>query len=249
MLKFIKEKELKNICIDIGNTEVKAGLFDGDNLIHHEIINLENVSFLGNLIQENNVKHSILSNVGKPAIGIESLLKNSTQLIEFNHLTPLPFKNEYLSPKTLGLDRLALTAASINYLKNTNILVISSGTCVTFEFISRKGSYLGGAISPGLNMRLKSMSEFTANLPQLLFDEPLHFNGNTTETCMQSGAFFGLIEEMKGRINLYETQFGPTEILLSGGNCFLFEKHLKKALFAHPYLTLFGLNKILLHNV
>jgi pantothenate kinase type III len=66
---------------------------------------------------------------------------------------------------------------------------------------------------------------------------------------MQSGVFFGILAEIKSRIELYESKFGETEIILCGGNCFLFEKHLKKALFAHPYLTLFGLNKILTYNV
>jgi pantothenate kinase type III len=66
---------------------------------------------------------------------------------------------------------------------------------------------------------------------------------------MQSGAFYGIIAEIKDRMNWYKNTFGPTEIILSGGDCFLFEKQLKNALFAHPYLTLFGLNKILTFNV
>jgi type III pantothenate kinase len=169
--------------------------------------------------------------------------------LPLNHLTKLPFQNNYLTPNTLGLDRIALIAAATNLNHDSNLLIISLGTCVTYEFLNRKLKYLGGAISPGLEMRLQAMNTFTAKLPLLTFKEPKDFNGNSTESCMQSGAFFGLLAEIKNKIELYESKYGETEIVLSGGNCFLFEKHLKKALFAHPYLTLFGLNKILTYNV
>jgi type III pantothenate kinase len=177
------------------------------------------------------------------------MLQTKTKLLPFNHLTKFPFQNNYLTKNTLGLDRIALIAAAVNLNSDSNVLIISLGTCVTFEFLNRKKEYLGGAISPGLDMRLQALNHFTAKLPSLTFNEPIDFNGNSTESCMQSGAFFGLLAEIKSRVELYEEKFGETEIVLSGGNCFLFEKHLKKALFAHQYLTLFGLNKILTYNV
>lgn len=240
---------MKNICIDIGNTQTKIGIFENSDLLETIILDVLDVKNIENIIVKNNIEQSIISNVSEIEEPLLKMLESKTKLLPFNHLTKLPFQNNYLTPITLGLDRIALIAAAVNLSNRSNVLVISLGTCVTFEFLNRKKEYLGGAISPGLNMRLQAMNYFTAKLPLLTFNEPTDFNGNSTESCMQSGAFFGIIAEIKSRIELYETKFGETEIVLSGGNCFLFEKHLKKALFAHPYLTLFGLNKILTYNV
>jgi len=240
---------MKNICIDIGNTQTKIGIFENSDLLETIVLDVLEVNNIENIFSKNNIEYSIISNVNEIDDQLLHKLQTKTKLLPFNYNTKLPFTNKYKTPNTLGLDRIALAAAAVDFINETNVLVISLGTCVTFEFLNRKKEYLGGAISPGLNMRLQAMNHFTAKLPLLSFTEPTDFNGNSTETCMQSGAFFGLLEEIKGRINLYESQFGDTQIILSGGNCFLFEKHLKKALFAHPYLTLFGLNKILTYNV
>lgn len=240
---------MKNICIDIGNTKTKIGIFENSNLLETIILDIINIDYIENILIENQIEYSIISNVNNSELQLLQLLENKTKMLLFNHLTKLPFQNNYLTPSTLGLDRIALIAAAVQLSNHSNVLVISLGTCVTFEFLNRKKEYLGGAISPGLDMRLQAMNHFTAKLPLLDFKEPNDFNGNSTESCMQSGAFYGLLAEIKGRIELYEAKFGETEIILSGGNCFLFEKHLKNALFAHPYLTLFGLNKILTYNV
>ncbi len=240
---------MKNICIDIGNTKTKIGIFENSNLLETIILDVLNIENIENIIVENQIEHSIISNVNESEELLLQMLQIKTKLLTFNYLTKLPFQINYLTTSTLGLDRIALIAAAIHLNNDSNVLVISLGTCVTFEFLNRKKEYLGGAISPGLDMRLQAMNHFTAKLPLLSFKEPIEFNGNSTESCMQSGAYFGLLGEIKSRIELYEAKFGETEIVLSGGNCFLFEKHLKKALFAHPYLTLFGLNKILTYNV
>lgn len=240
---------MKNICIDIGNTQSKIGIFENSEMIDTILVDSITEDLLHTLFKKYQVKNSIVSNVNNSASKIIEILKSKTNYINFNNLTKVPFLNLYRTPETLGLDRIALVSAATNLETPNNVLVVSLGTCVTFEFLNRKLEYLGGAISPGLLMRLKAMNEFTAKLPLLDFDAPTDFNGNTTNKCMQSGAFYGIIGEIKERISLYENKFGNTDLVLSGGDCFLFEKHLKNALFAHPYLTLFGLNKIINYNV
>lgn len=238
-----------NVCIDIGNTQTKVGVFNQATLVEYTAVEYLTDEIITQLLLKYTITNSIISSVGVSSQNLQNLLEQKTNTLVLTHHTPLPFENLYASPQTLGVDRIALAAAATNYIAANNVLVVSCGTCVTFEFVNRKAQYLGGAISPGLNMRLQAMNYFTEKLPLLHFTEPGHFNGNTTETCMQSGAYIGMLEEIKGRILLYEVEFGPTELLLSGGDCFLFEKHLKKSVFAHPYLTLFGLNKILTYNV
>lgn len=240
---------MKNICIDIGNTQSKIGIFEDSELIDTILVDSITEDLLDTLFNKYHIKNSIVSNVNESSSKITEILKSKTNYINFDNFTKIPFLNLYKTPETLGLDRIALVAAATNLETPNNVLVVSLGTCVTFEFLNRKLEYLGGAISPGLLMRLKAMNEFTAKLPLLDFDEPADFNGNTTNECMQSGAFYGIIGEIKERISLYENKFGKTDLVLSGGDCFLLEKHLKNALFAHPYLTLFGLNKIINYNV
>ncbi len=237
-----------NICIDIGNTQTKVGIFQANSLVDTLLYTQLQEQDILNLLNTYPITHSIISVVGEPHPHIQTILAQSTQCLLLQANTPLPFENQYATPHTLGVDRIALAAAACHFIQQKHILVISCGTCVTFEFINRKAQYLGGAISPGLHMRLQAMHQFTQKLPLLTYKETSHFNGNSTESCMQSGAFIGIVEEIKGRIALYENEFGPLDIILSGGDCFLFEKHLKKSVFAHPYLTLFGLNKILTHN-
>ncbi len=79
----------------------------------------------------------------------------------------VPFKNLYETPKTLGVDRIALAAAAIEQYPKKNVLVIDAGTCITFDFINSEKEYLGGAISPGITMRYKALHNFTSKLPLL----------------------------------------------------------------------------------
>ena len=240
---------MKNICIDIGNTQSKIGIFEDSELIDTILVDSITEDLLDTLFNKYHIKNSIVSNVNESSSKITEILKSKTNYINFDNFTKIPFLNLYKTPETLGLDRIALVAAATNLETPNNVLVVSLGTCVTFEFLNRKLEYLGGAISPGLLMRLKAMNEFTAKLPLLDLDEPTDFNGSSTNECMQSGAFYGITGEINVRLSLYENKFGKTDLVLSGGDCFLFEKHLKNALFAHPYLTLFGLNKIINYNV
>jgi type III pantothenate kinase len=79
----------------------------------------------------------------------------------------LPFKNLYKTPKTLGVDRIGLVVSAVKKYRNSNVLVIDAGTCITYDFVNEKSEYLGGAISPGIKMRFQSLHEFTSKLPLL----------------------------------------------------------------------------------
>ena len=93
------------------------------------------------------------------------------------------------------------------------------------------------------------MHEFTGRLPLPDFRVPPDFIGNSTETCLLSGAYFGIINEINACIARYEDRFGEVKTFLCGGDAPLFEKHLKNNIFAAPYLVLEGLHQILKFNV
>jgi type III pantothenate kinase len=231
------------IAVDIGNSRIKVGTFEGKELLHDFIFEAMD-EFLA-WIQTQTFNYSIVCSV-----------RNSTNLydlpINFNyHLTselPIPVLNEYKTPKTLGMDRLAAIVGARELFPDRAALVIDAGTCVTYDFVSQSGHYLGGIISPGFEMRLKAMNVFTDALPVVSPFSDANLIGQSTETCMQSGALNGLIAEADGLIQQFKNLYGPLEVIICGGNSILFDRKLQNSIFVVPKIVLIGLNSILLYN-
>ena len=167
----------------------------------------------------------------------------------FSSERPMPIKNLYVSTTTLGSDRLAASIGAYSLYPQKNVLVIDAGTCLKFNFTSGNGEYLGGAISPGLQMRFKALQQFTDKLPLVPFDE--NFNkliGETTQESILSGVINGILQEVEGTINEYKKLYPDLTIVITGGDTDFFAKHLKNRIFTHPDLVLIGLNEILIFN-
>ena len=186
-----------NLIIDQGNTAVKVALFKKQELVFFNTYSAED--FQQQLLKEidfNEVQQVMIASVVTGAETRFSFLKKHIPHVVFASSTmPLPFLNKYATPQTLGVDRLALIAGAIRLFPNRNTLVISAGTCITFDVITQRKEYLGGAIAPGIAMRLKAMHQFTSKLPLLEqqdFDTE-QFIGNTTESCMLSGVYHNTI--------------------------------------------------------
>jgi type III pantothenate kinase len=130
-----------------------------------------------------------------------------------------------------------------------NVLVVVAGTCITYNIVEADGSFAGGAISPGLHMRLEAMHTFTGKLPQVKLrgDSPLL--GTTTETSLRSGAVNGAVAELKGMIAAYSEQYPSLKTVISGGDGRFLAEALKNGIFARPELVAEGLNTILNYNV
>jgi type III pantothenate kinase len=238
----------KTVVVDIGNTRNKAAVFEGDTFTEKLVFDSLNLEPLTELITKYQPVTSLVSSVGVDALAVTQLLKQHTKCYELSSSLEVPFKNLYATPQTLGMDRMAAVAGAMHFFVAKNCLVIDAGTCVTYDFITANAEYLGGAISPGLMMRLKAMAHFTQRLPEVTFELPQTYIGNSTQNSMLSGAYFGLLGEINDTITRYEEQFGEVQVLLCGGDTGLFDKHTKKSIFAAPDLVLYGLNKILLHN-
>jgi type III pantothenate kinase len=233
------------LSIDIGNTHTKAAVFKDDELI--ELV--KESGKVQELLSKYLVTHSILSSVGNEHQELEELLAKQTTFIKLSAQTGLPFFNAYATPQTLGMDRVAAVAGAIHFFPHTPSLVIDMGTCITFDFITADATYLGGAISPGANMRLKAMHQFTQKLPDLSFKAIDSFIGDSTETSMLSGTFYGILGEIEQTVQRYEEEFGSIQVITCGGDSPLFDKHIKRNIFAAPFLVLYGLNKILSFHV
>ncbi len=238
-----------NLVIDIGNTKVKVAVFELDTIITAvvcEEINL--VKELKRISNQYAFKRSIVSSVKDINEEYLEELQKLPFLITLNTDTPLPFKNLYATPSTLGNDRIALAAASVCIHPFKNTLVIDAGTCITYDFINAKNEYLGGAISPGIAMRYKSLHQYTGNLPLLSKNEEFNIIGTSTKSSIHSGIINGISCEIKGVIAQYKQDFGDLTIVLTGGDTKFLSKQLKNSIFANQNFILRGLNKILTFN-
>jgi type III pantothenate kinase len=237
-----------NLALDFGNTLVKAGLFKDRDLI--EIKRFETPHDLEKSVDFfRKATHCIVGSVTKQHEGFQSLLDPACRIMEFTVKTPIPVGNKYQSISTLGSDRLAASIGAFALYPNKNVLVIDAGTCLKFNFTNSSNEYLGGGISPGLQMRFRALHDYTAKLP--LVKRESDFNkliGVTTEESILSGVINGIVGETDHLIELYRKQYPDLVAVLTGGDEHLLSKHVKNRIFAHPDLVLKGLNEILIYN-
>jgi len=236
-----------NLAIDIGNTRTKLGFFEGEELVRKETVERLSSGQLKSLLYNQPVSDCILSSVGEPDTGLRELLEAETVFVELTADTPLPIANQYSTPKTLGKDRLAAVVGAWALFPGETCLVIDAGTCITSDVLSNDGTFLGGNISPGIDMRLKAMHTFTARLPLAGRSESSNRIGTSTETALQNGAQWGAVWELTAMIEQFEALLGPLKVVLTGGDADFFVKNIKRQIFADPDLVLVGLNKILNH--
>ncbi len=232
------------LCFDFGNTRKKVAVFKNDTI--EEVINLPDdaVETIQSLIEKFNPDKSILSSVIDHNPAMEELLSKTTKFHKLSHLTKVAFTTPVGKPETIGADRLALTAAAVHYYPDKNNFVIGLGTCVTYNFINKYHEFVGGAISPGLEMRLKSLNYYTAKLPLVKADSNLPLIGYDTNTNILSGVVLGMAKEIDGFIAAYEEKFSNFNVLLTGGDIVYLASHLKKKIFADPDLIFKGLYAI-----
>jgi len=170
-------------------------------------------------------------------------------VLVLNENTKLPFINKYKTPKTLGVDRIALIAAAIFRYPNENVLIFDAGSCLTYDFINNNKVFYGGAISPGIEMRYKALNSYTENLPKLSAIEKIPSEGNTTENAIHFGVINGIIQEIEGVISLFKAKNKKLTVVLTGGDTIFLAKNIKSTIFANPNFLLEGLNGILIYNI
>ncbi len=236
------------LCIDAGNTKIKYALFKNRKLVAKLVSDGFELKLLKTLLLTYKPKQAIISSVREIPEACLALIENKLPTIILSHTTPIPLRLDYKTPETLGGDRIAVAVAAFIKFPHQNSLVINAGTCITFDIITAKGVYRGGAIAPGVEMRYKAMHEFTAKLPYVTNRKPVRITGKSTEESMNAGVLNNICFEIAGAINYYSSHFKNLNILLTGGDRSFLAKRLKNSIFAAPNLVLTGLNEILLHN-
>ncbi len=231
----------KTICFDFGNTRLKAAVFNDDNFAEEIVLPDDETGTIEKLLATHLPQKTILSSVIEHNAAIENILTQKTVFHKLSHLTKANFTTPVGKPETIGTDRLALSAAAVHFYPGKNSLVVALGSCITYNFINQYNEFIGGSISPGMEMRFKAMQVFTAKLPlvQKEFNFPLI--GYDTKTNMQSGVIAGMAFEIDGFIDAYSAKYDNFNAVLTGGDTSYFAGQLKNKIFADPYFLFKGL--------
>lgn len=241
-----KHAKMPNLVIDIGNTRIKSALFEKTELVWEGVFD-EMEEALDSL-SDKKFDHCLVSSVRWNREELQRLLP--FDFIFLTSETLFPISNEYGSPSTLGLDRIAAAIGGWQLEGNGPVLTIDLGSCITFDFVNQDNAYLGGAISPGLAMRAKAMNTLTARLPLVgLEEKPKKRIGDNTISCMQIGIWYGVEYELSGQIQSYQQDYPEIKVFVCGGDAQSFVSLAKGHIFVVPNLVLHGLNCILNHNV
>lgn len=195
------------------------------------------------------LNQAILSSV-KPVDDelLQFLSGNFDFFIELDHRTEIPIKNLYETPETLGKDRLAAAVGANELFPNQNILIIDAGTAITYDLVSEKNEFIGGNISPGLQMRFKALNQFTGKLPLVNHSDDFQHIGRNTTDAIRAGVQNGILYEIAQTIELFNKNYQNLQIVMTGGDSIFFDKKLNYTIFVHFNITLIGLNRILEYN-
>ena len=236
------------LCFDFGNTRLKCAVFDNRELKEVLVLANDSNETIQQLVDKYRPAKSILSSVVNHNPEMEQLLAAATRFHKLNHLSKIPVTTPVGKPQDIGADRLAIMVAAVDLFPNKNNLVIGLGSAITYNFINKYHEFLGGGISPGMEMRFKSLKLFTAKLPLVEKDWNLPLIGYDTRTNILSGVILGMAKEIDGMIDAYGEKYGNFNVVLTGGDAPYFVYHLKNRIFADPDFIFKGLFAISEYN-
>lgn len=238
-----------NLVVDIGNTRTKAALFDANNIVEYKVFGHPD-DLLSELHFIKKANHAIIASVVENTNEFFEKLNNLVPTYLFTSASKTPLTNLYQTSSTLGSDRIAASVGAYSFYPNHHVLTIDAGTCIKYNFTNNKNEFLGGGISPGMQIRFKALHHFTGKLPLVnSVDFAPNIIGSNTTNSILSGVVNGCVKEIDGIINDYKAQYPEILVLLTGGDCEYFAKQLKSSIFTHPNLLLIGLNAILNINL
>ncbi|HPB06290.1 MAG TPA: type III pantothenate kinase [Prolixibacteraceae bacterium] len=239
-----------NLIIDIGNSRTKVALFNqGELMLSFPVDRLTPRDIEQLLFDFQGIEKAILSSVKENQDQLITFLKEHIPFfIELTHNTPLPVNNNYETPETLGKDRIAAAVGANKMFPAHTVLIIDAGTAITYDLIDDSGTYQGGFITPGLQMRFKALNHYTDKLPLLEPVSPIKIDGKNTVNAIRGGIQYGLQGEVENIIRYFSENYGKLTVIFTGGDANYFEKIIKNNNFVALEITLLGLNTILEHS-
>lgn len=245
------------LVVDIGNTKHKIALYNNSELVELHTLDSFPEQLLDDILKKYKIiDAAIISSTAQQTKSIVTMLEGRgvVKVVDFNHLTPLPIINKYHTPLTVGLDRLASAVAANQKFKEKELIIFDLGTAITIDYVNKEGEFIGGNISPGLEMRFKALNHFTRRLPLISKEEQMslyleNYQNNITNNrfgqTTQSAIFCGVVEGICNEIKGYLHENSEKVPFFTGGDALFFEKLIKIPIFVNSQSTLFGLKTII----
>ncbi len=248
------------LVIDVGNTNIVMGAYDGEKLVMSWRVHTErnmtedefNVLatnlFAGSSVKPRRIKKTIISCVVPPMVFIldsfcRKYLAHAPQWVDPRSFTGMPIRTS--NPAEVGADRIVNSVAA-HQRYQTSLIIIDFGTATTFDAVSEKGEYLGGAISPGIGIASEALFQKASKLPRVeIFTPPERVIGKDTIASIQSGIIYGYAGLVDGVVRRMKKEMGGSpRVIATGGLAELLSKVAETIDSVEPDLTLEGLRII-----
>ena len=238
-----------NLVVDIGNSFMKVAVVDSNNIVATQRVAVDSEIDVENLkAAYPALRRSIVASSGVATSQVASALRCAgLEVLEMTSTTPVPIGNDYLTPATLGVDRLAAAVGVVKCMGYDDCLIVDFGTAITIDLVEG-GVFRGGNISPGMRTRFRALHDYTQRLPECEPTDEILSLGRTTRQAIEQGVMQGIVNEIEGYISSFRARNAKITLIFTGGDANFFVKRIKNAIFAKCDLVLCGLNRILEYN-
>lgn len=239
-----------NLTIDMGNTRVKYAVFDGGTVVSDGCSEEFDEAVIDRILAAHpGITQAIVATTRGPVDDTVALVRRRIgRCLRLSPQLPLPIRNGYTTPETLGEDRLAAAVGAASLYPGRNLLIVDFGTAITIDEVTADGVFRGGNISPGVQMRFRALHDYTAALPLCEASEDRILLGRSTVEAIRQGVMNGIAFEIEGYIARFRRENADICIIFTGGAAKNFAKRIKNAIFADCELVFLGLNRILEFN-
>ena len=237
-----------NLIVDIGNSFMKVAVVDGSDIVATQRVAVDSeVDVVSLKASYPALQRAIVASSGVPTSQVASALRREgLWVLEMNSLTPVPIGNDYLTPATLGVDRLAAAVGAVD-MGYDNCLIVDFGTAINID-LAEGGVFRGGNISPGMTTRFRALHDYTQRLPECNPTDEILPLGRTTIEAIEQGVMQGIVNEIEGYILAFKEKNAKITLIFTGGDAKFFVNRIKNAIFAKWDPVICGLNRILEYN-
>ena len=237
-----------NLIVDIGNSFIKAAVVENSQvLVMQRFATVQELAAATLWDEYKSLRRAIVASTAADTRCVAELLRSrGIFTLEMTQSTPVPIKNGYLTPETLGVDRLAAAVGAVDMV-GEDCLIVDFGSAITVDLVEN-GVFRGGNIAPGMAMRFRALHDYTLRLPECGPTDEILEVGTTTQKAIEQGVMQGIIYEIEGYISHFCKKNVKLSLIFTGGDAKYFVKRIKNAIFAKYDLVICGLNRILEYN-